>query len=89
LSSAIARKRPIANETARPSRAKTNVQANTRQERLPDERVVDHRLKLLKPTCVFQPGSSAPPSPLTNEPLPLSRKTLPSLERDERVRFAS
>ena len=37
--------------------------------------------KLAKPTRVFQPGSSSSPAADSNEPSPLSVKTVPSLIR--------
>ncbi len=81
LSSAIARKRPSANEKKTQSVAKMIVQKKTRMNGSRTSGSVTSRLKLARPTWVFQPGSSSSPFSAANEPWPLSVKTRPSLIR--------
>ena len=91
MSSVIARNRPIANENSTTDPAKTNVHANTERNgpRISGSLIIFPKLR--KPTYVFHPGCSSasccPGFPgATNDPRPLSRKTLP-LARSTNVLF--
>ena len=88
MSSAIARNRPTAKEKKTVDAAKTNVQRKIERNGLRTSGLWMIWLKLRKPTCVFQPGSSSS-LPLTNDPRPLSWKTLPSVIRTKTLCFES
>ena len=90
LSSAIATNSPIANENSTVNAAKPTVQARTRRNGREISGSWTTRPKLCVPTPVFQPGSSSSlPLAATNEPLPLSRNTVPSESRVNVLAFGS
>src|SRR5262249_27202034 len=89
LFNATARSSPSANETKTTAVAKKSVQISTVRNgsRISELRPI--RLKLRRPTYVFQPGSMSSPFGATNEPRPLSLYTVPLLRRTNVVFLAS
>ena len=78
----------MANEMKTVAAAKTIVQTKTRMNGSRTSGFLAMLRKLFQPMYVFQPGSSSS-LPATNEPRPLSLKTLPSEMRTKTPRFAS
>jgi hypothetical protein len=70
-------KSPSANEIPTQRNANANVHTKTRRNGSRTSGLWMILSKFRNPTAVFQPGSSSSPSFATNEPRPLSAKTVP------------
>ena len=69
----IARNRPRKKVVATDKKAKANVHTVTENRALRIEESVTARVKLSKPTSIFQPGMISVPSSVAKAPVPVSR----------------